>query len=68
MENMYIISENELLDLLTSYYTLDYLEAEGVDNWSWYMENRREYLGEFEDFEDKAKDDLKYYTNLKDVK
>lgn len=68
MENMYIISENELLDLLTSYYTLDCLEVGGVDNWSWYMANRKEYLGEFEGFEDKARDDLKYYTNLKDVK
>ena len=65
MENMYIISEDELLDLLTSYYTLDCLEAEGVDNWNWYMTNRKEYLKEFED---KARNDLKYYTNLKDVK
>ena len=38
-----------------------------MDNWSWYMTNKEEYLGNFESFKDKAKDDLKYYTKIKEV-
>ena len=67
MENMYIISESELIDLLATYHYANCLDAEGVDNWSWYMANKKEYLGNFESFEDKAKDDLKYYTKTKEV-
>lgn len=64
MENRYIISESELIDLLTTYHYANCLDAEGVDNWPWYMVNKEEYLGDFENFEDKAKDDLKYYTKI----
>lgn len=63
-ENYYIISESELLDLLTTYHYANCLDADGVDNWSWYMIGREEYLGDFESFEDKAKDDLQYYTKV----
>lgn len=67
MENQYIISESELIDLLAAYHYANCLDAEGMDNWSWYMANKEEYLGNFESFEDKAKDDLKYYTKIKEV-
>lgn len=63
-ENYYIISESELLDLLATYHYANCLDGDGVDNWSWYMIGREEYLGDFESFEDKAKDDLKYYTKV----
>lgn len=62
MEKQYIINESELIDLLTTYHYANCLNSDGVDNWSWYMQGKRDYLGEFEDFEDKAKDDLKFYT------
>lgn len=64
MENQYIISESELIDLLATYHYANCLDSAGVDNWSWYMINRKEYLGNFESFKDKAKDDLKYYTKI----
>jgi hypothetical protein len=35
-ETMYMISESELKDLLTAYYTLMALEHGGVDNWEGY--------------------------------
>lgn len=63
-ENYYIISESELLDLLETYHYANCLDADGVDNWSWYLVGRKEYLGDFEDFKDKAKDDLQYYTKV----
>jgi len=64
MENKYIINESELIDLLAMYHYANCLKSGGVNNWSWYMTNKEEYLGEFESFEDKAKDDLKYYTKI----
>ena len=64
MENKYVISESKLIDLLSSYYYADCLDADGVDNWSWYMNSKEKYLGKFESFEDKAKNDLKYYTKI----
>lgn len=36
---MKIISEVELASLLRDSLTLRYLEAGGVDNWTWYGEN-----------------------------
>ena len=52
MENKYIISESELIDLLAAYY------------YAWYMINKKEYLKEFKSFEDLAKNNLKYYTKI----
>ncbi len=42
----YIISKERLLELLKAESQLDVLEGDGVDNWSWYMEGRRQYLKE----------------------
>lgn len=66
MENRYIISESKLIELLAAYHYANCLDAEGVDNWSWYMTNRKEYLGNFESFEDLARDELKYYFKIKE--
>lgn len=42
----YIISKERLLELLKAESELNVLEGDGVDNWSWYMEGRRQYLEE----------------------
>ena len=42
----YIISKERLLELLKAESILNVLEGDGVDNWTWYMEGRRQYLKE----------------------
>lgn len=42
----YIISKERLLELLKAEDKLNVLEGDGVDNWTWYMEGRRQYLKE----------------------
>jgi hypothetical protein len=42
----YIISKERLLELLKAEDELNVLEMDGVDNWTWYMEGRRQYLKE----------------------
>ena len=64
MENRYLVPESELIDLLAAYHYANCLDAEGVDNWSWYMINKKEYLGKFDSFEEKAKNELQYYTKV----
>ena len=39
-----LISEEELVDLLTDQHILNCLRYDGVDNWNWYMEGREQYL------------------------
>ena len=42
----YIVSKESLLELLKAENELNVLEGDGVDNWTWYMEGRRQYLKE----------------------
>lgn len=42
----YIVSKERLLELLKAEDKLNVLERDGVDNWTWYMEGRRQYLKE----------------------
>lgn len=42
----YIVPKDILLDLLKSRDKLQCLEADGVDNWSWYMEGAHQFLKE----------------------
>lgn len=42
----YIISKERLLELLKAENELNVLEGDGVDNWTWYMKGRRQYLKE----------------------
>ena len=42
----YIVSKERLLELLKAENELNVLEGDGVDNWTWYMESRRQYLKE----------------------
>ena len=64
MENRYLVPESELIDLLATYHYANCLDAEGVDNWPWYMTSKKEYLGDFNSFEEKAKNELQYYTKI----
>ena len=41
-----IIREDELLSLLYDSHKLACLDWDGVDNWSWYMEGRTEYIAQ----------------------
>lgn len=42
----YIVSKERLLELLKAENELNVLEGDGVGNWTWYMEGRRQYLKE----------------------
>lgn len=44
--NIYKIPENRLLELLEAESRLQVLESDGVDNWTWYMEGKFNYLRE----------------------
>ena len=46
MSKQYLIDEDTLKELLYASHKLEILERDGVDNWSWYMEGRTEYLAE----------------------
>ena len=45
-KKQYLIDEDTLKELLYASHKLEILERDGVDNWSWYMEGRTEYLAE----------------------
>ena len=46
MSKVYLITEETLRGLLYDSHKLTILERDGVDNWSWYMEGRTQYLAE----------------------
>jgi hypothetical protein len=73
----YIVSKERLLELLKAENELNVLERDGVDNWTWYMEGRRQYLKEGAemygvniddnedfDFEDLAELDLQNFEEI----
>lgn len=73
----YIVSKERLLELLKAENELNVLEGDGVDNWTWYMEGRRQYLKEGAemygvniddnedfDFEDLAELDLQNFKEI----
>lgn len=73
----YIVSKERLLELLKAENELNVLEGDGVNNWTWYMEGRRQYLKEGAeiygvniddnedfDFEDLAELDLQNFEEL----
>ena len=73
----YIVSKERLLELLKAENELNVLEGDGVDNWTWYMEGRRQYLKEGAemygvniddnedfDFEDLAELDLQNFEEV----
>ena len=71
MEKYYKISEEKLKELLYNNEVLNCLYAGGVDNWQWYMENKREYIESFFenptedcDFEDIVEVELTEYEEI----
>jgi len=42
----YILTEGQLLSLLEDKLALQCLNADGVDNWSWYMESKNSIIAE----------------------
>ena len=72
-EQMYLISEDKLIELLTAQHELNCLMEAEVDNWSWYMINRQEYIERHVgtwpddpdfDFDDCATNDLINFTKV----
>lgn len=45
-KRQYLIDEDTLKELLYASHKLEILDRDGVDNWSWYMEGRTQYLAE----------------------
>lgn len=65
----YKVPENHLIELISDSIQLSILEADGVDNWEWYMESKKDLItevyGEDIDFEEAAIKDLKFYEEIK---
>ena len=47
MNERYILSRGELLELLEAQYRLAALERGGVDNWQWYGEANYDFLNDY---------------------
>lgn len=73
----YIVDEDTLKKLLEDSIELAMLNADGVDNWTWYGEGRRELIKEYFpdaseeeledlDFEDCAEKDLEGFEVLEE--
>ena len=67
------INKENIKKLLSIYYELDYLEANGIDNWLNYTDNRTRYINEIlkkrgEDFSGLVEIDLtKYKETIKKI-
>lgn len=79
MPKKYIVDEDDLRRMLDAELRLGCLEADGVDNWSWYMVGRDDYLraaageygnvfreDEYIDFDDVVEMEMKLYTEVKE--
>ena len=77
LDKFYLVEEKELVDLIATYYKMEMLERDGVDNWEWYGESCKNILkerfpdateGDLEDmdFYDCARADLKDYVLAKE--
>ena len=72
-EEYYLVKKEILLQLISDSLALECLDADGVDNWSWYMTSRDEMIADYLEkpveeirgndytFMDVAKEQLKYY-------
>lgn len=76
MEKKYVLTEKQLEKLLARSAHLSALESGGVDNWSWYGESIGDFIDDWVGqhnknpnegwgFTDIAREDLKYYEELK---
>ena len=65
-ERKYLLTETQLQSLLTASMTLDMLERDGVDNWSWYGESSCEtksyfYPGNWDELDEDTKIDIGFW-------
>ena len=65
MEKYYKISESELLNLLEAAIENNMLQTDGVDNWEWYGESRKEIIKEY--FPNKNEEELNDYSFEDDI-
>lgn len=77
--NRYILTEGQLLSLLEDRLTLQCLNTDGVDNWSWYMESKNSIIAEIlkipiEEvvnngltFRDAAKREINQYSKIEET-
>lgn len=77
--NRYILTEGQLLSLLEDRLVLQCLDADGVDNWSWYMESKNSVIAEIlkipiEEvinndltFRDAAKREINQYSKIEET-
>lgn len=56
----YLVSENDLIDLLETNIWRRMLERDGVDNWTWYGESYRNIIKEY--FPNKSEEELEDYS------
>lgn len=57
-DKFYLVEEEEeLVDLIANYYEMMMLQRDGVDNWPWYGESRKDILKE--NFPEATEEDLK---------
>lgn len=57
LDKFYLVEEEELIDLIATYYKMMMLERDGVDNWTWYGEGRKDIIKER--FPEATEEDLK---------
>lgn len=56
----YLVSENDLIDLLETNIWRRMLKRDGVDNWTWYGESYRNIIKEY--FPNKSEEELEDYS------
>lgn len=62
MDKFYLVKEEELIDLIANYYEMMMLQRDGVDNWSWYGESRKDILKEnFPETTEEDLEDMDFY-------
>lgn len=62
MEKYYMVEENELIELLANAYEKIMLERDGVDNWTWYGEGRKDVIKErFPELDESQLEDMDFY-------
>lgn len=66
IEKKYVLTETQLQSLLADVMELHMLQADGVDNWTWYGEGRQKtkeayYPGNWEELDEDAQHDLSFW-------
>ena len=65
MEKYYRISEEELRELLDTYYRFTALEHGGVDNWIWYSDSMEDFIKNYN--EENPNHQVKYVEEIASI-